>query len=63
MMKLEISLVAGGLNSTHFHDRWDPYEEPTWRDPLFFYKSGFFQGEVASYKFHFVETEWDYNCP
>ena len=50
-------------DSTHFHDRWDPYEEPTWRDPLFFYKSGFFQGEVASYKFHFVETEWDYNCP
>jgi hypothetical protein len=49
--------------STHLYDRWDPYEPPTWRNPLFYYESGFFQGEVASYKFHFIETEWDYVCP
>jgi hypothetical protein len=50
--------------STHLYDRWDPYEEPIWRNPLFFYESGFFQGEVASYKFHFVETDSEYYyCP
>lgn len=46
-----------------FYDRWDPYEQPNDKDPFFYYKGGNFQGEVASYKFHFVETEWSYACP
>lgn len=46
------------------YDRWDPYNQPSYHYPSQFYEGGFFQGEVASYKFHFAETDSEYYyCP